>query len=67
MTRLYSDDLSIAFQMASFIICAWSGLCVAYIRVPAEKLQLSHLTSAIDSHQSADRSRFSFRSVGMKE
>lgn len=38
------------------------------INVPAVNFQLSHLTSAIDSHQSADRSHFlPASSVGMKE
>lgn len=38
------------------------------INVPAVNFQLSHLTSAIDSHPSADRSHFlPASSVGMKE
>lgn len=41
---------------------------VGGINVPAVNFQLSHLTSAIDSHQSADRSRFlPASSDGMKE
>lgn len=41
---------------------------VGGINVPAVNFQLSHLTSAIDSHQSADRSCFlPASSVGMKE
>lgn len=39
---------------------------VLWVYVPAASFQLSHLTSAIDSHQSVDGGRFTNRSVGMK-
>lgn len=69
MTWLYLGDLAIAFQKASFIFRAWVCLWVVYIYgicgAPGT-LQISYLTSVIDSHQSADRSYFTNKSVRMK-
>lgn len=60
----------LVFQMASFLsfgfFIAWIGLGVC-VSVSIANCQLSRLTSAIDSHQSADRSRSTNKDVGMKE
>lgn len=70
ITRLYWDDLSIGFSngFISFFrfFIAWIGLGVC-VSVSIANCQLSRLTSAIDSHQSADRSRSTNKDVGMKE
>lgn len=71
ITRLYWDDLSIGFSngFISFFRFFYSldwprSVCVS---VSIANCQLSRLTSAIDSHQSADRSRSTNKDVGMKE
>lgn len=71
ITRLYWDDLSIGFSngFISFFRFFYSldwprSVCVS---VSIGNCQLSRLTSAIDSHQSADRSRSTNKDVGMKE
>lgn len=60
----------LVFQMASFLsfgfFIAWIGLGVC-VSVSIANCQLSRLTSAIDSHQSTDRSRSTNKDVGMKE
>lgn len=65
----YVRVVSIAFQISSFIfparICVWVVYTYRICGAPAT-LQLSYLTSAIDSHQSADRSTFTNKSVRMK-